>query len=183
MQGDDRDRDGPSTLTYLETRLNLLTAAIEKMEITIDRRFVSSELAASLATKGVDERFRHTEEIARIIREASQTAVNKAEAAQSAHNLAANEWRGTLNDFKTTLVSRAEFDKLYGDFQAYRMEVSRLLSVQAGIKEGTREIRVDTREAQQVSTAQMTLIVAAVSAVVTILVSVALAFFRGTGHA
>jgi hypothetical protein len=137
--------DGPSTLTYLETRLNLLTVSMDKMETVMDRRFAAVEASTALAAKGVDERFKHQEQLTTLGQETAKRAVDKAEAAQSAHNVAANEWRGTLNDFKSTLIGRPEFDKLSADFTAYRLEVARLLSVMAGEKAGTKDTRDDSR--------------------------------------
>ena len=86
----------------------------------------------------VDERLAHTERLFEITQENAKRAVDKAEAAQHAHNVAANEWRGTLNDFKTTLVGRAEYDQLRNDFAAYRLEAARLFAATAGEKAGTK---------------------------------------------
>lgn len=121
---------------YIEVRLNLLVVANDKLEASIDRRFGDVAVSTALAAKGIDERFKHLEQIVTLGQETSKRAVDKAEAAQSAHNVASNEWRGTLNDFKTTLVNRAEFDKLYSEFAANKLEVSKIIAAQSGNKEG-----------------------------------------------
>ena len=144
MQTED-DTAGPSIRNYLETRLNLMTVASDKLEKAIDAKFAAQHTAVVLASKSVDERFKHIEQIVMLGQETAKRAVDKAEAAQGAHNVAANEWRGTLNDFKTTLVSKSEFDKLYTDFQSYRLEVARLFSQQIGEKSGSRENSGDSR--------------------------------------
>lgn len=120
-------KDGPSTLEYAKERVDLLAATLEKSE------------------QATAERFRHLEQLFNVNAEAARRAIDKAESAQAAHNVAANEWRGTLNDFKTTLVGREEFQRLDRDFSAYRLEVSRIIAEQRGGK----EVRAETKDSTQ----------------------------------
>lgn len=137
--------NGPSTREYIEVRLNLLTVAIDKLEGAFEQRVTGMEKFRDAALLNVEHRFKHLEQNITTGQETAKRAVDKAESAQSAHNVASNEWRGTLNDFKTTLIGRPEFDKLSADFTAYRLEVARLLSAQAGEKAGTKDVREDSR--------------------------------------
>lgn len=139
-------QDGPSTLTYVETRFNLLTTAFEKFEKNVDQRFGAERDRQLAYIKGYDEKFVHLEQMFTTGQESAKRAVDKAEAAQTAHNLAANEWRGTLNDFKSTLISRAEFERFYTEFSAYRLEASRLASVLSGEKLATKETKDSGRD-------------------------------------
>lgn len=91
------------------------------------------------------EKFKHMEQMFVIGQTEAKRAVDKAEAAQNAHNVASNEWRGTLNDFKATLVGRPEFDRFYAEFSAFRLEQSRVASGAAGQKAGQREYREDNK--------------------------------------
>lgn len=116
---------------YVETRFNLLLVASDKLEVSVDRRFGEVEASTVLAANGVDIRFKHLEQIVGLGQESAKRAVDKAEAAQAAHNVASNEWRNTLNDFKTSLVGRAEFDKLYQEFASNKLEVSKIIAAQS----------------------------------------------------
>jgi len=69
-----------------------------------------------------------------------QRAADKAQEVQAAHNIAANEWRATLNDFKAGVVNRVEFERLQGEFSAYKLEVARILAATAGEKTGSRDV-------------------------------------------
>lgn len=138
-------KDGPSLEQYIETRFNLLTTAVDKMEA------------------GLLVRIEHLHQLANQTQEASKRAIDKAEAAQAAHNIASNEWRGTLNDFKSTLVSKAEFDRFYQEFSAYRLETSRTSSLFQGEKSGV-------KESKDSNLAVIGLIVAIVSTLVSLLI-------------
>ncbi len=140
----ERANDGPSLQQYVETRFNLLDVSVTKLEHSLAERFAAIEQARALALRFVEERFRHHEQLSTQAQENAKRAVDKAEAAQSAHNTAANEWRGTLNDFKATLVSREEFQRLDRDFSAYRLEVSRLIASQTGASSAVRETKDDS---------------------------------------
>jgi len=154
--------DGPSLEQYIETRLNLLNEVIVKVEASFDRRFGAMEEANTLVAKGVDERFAHHQQLSQTLQQSAQLAIDKAERAQSAHNVAANEWRGTLNDFKSTLVSRAEFDRLSSDFAAYKLEAARLFSAAAGEKTGSRETKDDSKS-------MLAIVIAVATAAVTLI--------------
>lgn len=131
--------DGPTLETYVETRFNLLTVDVNKLEAAMEQRFKSESEMQQALIKGYDQRFAHLEQVFHTGQETAKRAVDKAEAAQSAHNVAANEWRGTLNDFKSTLVGRPEFDRFYAEFSAFRLETSRIASISQGEKSGTKD--------------------------------------------
>ena len=118
-----RGNDGPSLEQYVETRFNLLTNALDKVE------------------QGVLVRIEHGRTMAEQAQKAAQLAIDKAEAAQAAHNVASNEWRGTLNDFKSSLVGRPEFEGFRREFDAYRLEASRVASKTAGESAGGKDFR------------------------------------------
>jgi hypothetical protein len=126
----------------------------------IDIRFAAMSDAIAKLEKNMNERFVHSTEMFSLAQEGAKRAVDKAEGAQHAHNVAANEWRSTLNDFKTTLVGRSEFDRFYSEFSAYRLEQSRQMSLSAGVKQEKAENREDWKSI-------VALIVAIASAVVT----------------
>ena len=168
MTDDATKQDGPSTLTYLETRLNLLTETIDKLEKHIDQRFNADRELRESFIKGYDEKFAHLEQMFVTGQDTAKRAVDKAEAAQNAHNIASNEWRGTLNDFKSTLIGRPEFERFYGEFSAYRLESARIASMTQGEKSGVRETK-------ETSMAQLGMFGAAVGAIAAIVVSVAIA--------
>ena len=155
-----------------ETLKELLDAYVRNTQ----EQFTAQQRNALTYRTGIDERFKHMEQLFQAIQASAQIAVDKAEAAQRAHNIGANEWRSTLNDFKTSLVSRTEFDRFYAEFAAYRLESARMAASIAGNKEGTRETK-------ETSMAQMTLIAAAVSALVAVVVPVLLAVVRSVGKA
>lgn len=138
-------QDGPTTLEYAKERVDLLVVVIDKLEHNVDRRFADIDSVRLTAVKGIDERFKHLEQLFNVNSEATKRAVDKAESAQAAHNVASNEWRGTLNDFKATLVGREEFQRLDRDFSAYRLEVSRIIAAQAGEKSGTKETKDESK--------------------------------------
>lgn len=132
------ERDGPSMEQYIETRLNLLTEAMKELDRALRERV--DGLSSS-----IDQRFEHTDRMSLVVQEGAKRAIDKAEGAQHAHNVAANEWRNTLNDFKNTLVARGEFDRLERDFSAYRLEMSRLFAAEAGSKQAVKETKEDSK--------------------------------------
>jgi len=156
--------EGPTPLQYLETRLNLLTVTIEKLEKNVDAHFVADRERQQAYIKGYDERFQHLEQMFLTGQETAKRAVDKAEAAQNAHNLASNEWRGTLNDFKSTLIGRPEFERFYSEFSAYRLESARINSMTQGEKTGTKETK-------ETNIGTLTLIIAVVSVAASVAMS------------
>lgn len=157
--------DGPSMEQYVETRLNLLTVYIDRMEHTLLDRIEALDRASLARYAGVRQEVEHARELLQLAQDNSKRAVDKSEATQAAHNVAANEWRGTLNDFKSTLINRSEFERLSNEFSAYRLEVSRLLAASSGEKSAT-------REGKETSLTQLSL----VSGAIAIIASVAVAF-------
>lgn len=134
---------GPSLDTYLEARFRLLD----------DKHSVYHQLIESKFTAGTQERWAirdllHTrinqvEAHFKEVHDLTQRAMDKAEDAQQAHNHAANEWRGTLNDFRFTLVQRPEFDRLTADFAAYRLETASLMAAMTASKTAVKDVQDD----------------------------------------
>lgn len=153
-------QDGPTLHQYTETRFNLLDVALTKFEVNVDRRFNAIEISGALVAQSLNERFKHVEQLNDLGIESAKRAVDKAEDQQKAINVAQNEWRGTLNDFKSTLISRAEFDRLASDFAAYKLEAARLFSAAAGEKAGNRETQHEARAGGQDTRDRMSLAVA-----------------------
>lgn len=114
---------------------------VSKREVDIRFGYLADTLKKM--EEGTNTRFLHTERMFQLSQESAQRAVDKAESAQAAHNTAANEWRATLNDFKTNLINRAEFDRFYSEFSAYRLEQSRQMSLTAGAKQERTEAKED----------------------------------------
>lgn len=120
-----------------------LKDAIDTLARVTSERFIDAERTNVARFNGIEERFKHMEAMFKLGQEAAQTAVNKAEAAQHAHNVSANEWRGTLNDFKSTLIGRPEFERFYAEFAAYRLANATVAGAQQGQREASREIKDD----------------------------------------
>ena len=120
-----------------------LKEAIDSLAHTTSERFDAVERTSLARLSGIEERFKHMEAMFKLGQEAAQTAVNKAEAAQHAHNVSANEWRGTLNDFKSTLIGRPEFERFYAEFAAYRLANATVAGAQQGQQQASREIKDD----------------------------------------
>jgi hypothetical protein len=114
---------------------------VSKRELDIRFEYLSDALRKM--EDGTNTRFVHTERMFQLSQDSAQRAVDKAESAQAAHNVAANEWRATLNDFKANLINRPEFDRFYAEFSAYRLEQSRQMSITAGAKQEKMENKED----------------------------------------
>lgn len=138
-------QDGPSLQQYVETRFNLLIEAMGKMDQALRERIDANSRLREALEHSVAERFTHSQQTNALIAESSKRAIDKAEGAQHAHNIASNEWRSTLNDFKNTLVGKGEFEQLRSDFAAYRLEQSRLNSLQAGAQAAQKETKEDNK--------------------------------------
>jgi hypothetical protein len=126
-----------------ELRSKELLEAEAASKREIDIRFSAMAESIEKLERNMDARFSHTEQMFELAQDSAKRAVDKAELAQGAHNVASNEWRATLNDFKVTLVGRAEFDRFYAEFSAYRLEQSRQMSLSAGAKQERTESKED----------------------------------------
>jgi len=141
--------DGPSLEQYVETRFNLLIVDQGKMEQSLRESIKALREAREGRDKYVEAKFDHQEEITRLIKEAADAATTKAEQAQHAHNVASNEWRQTVQDFKDATTTRTEFDRLAADFAAYKLEIAQTVAArqlrETGRQEGTQENRRESR--------------------------------------
>lgn len=82
----------------------------------------------------IEARFKHVEDIMDLDREA-----------QGQKNLAANEWRGALNDSKLNQASRTELTALSADLAAHKLEVARSLAAITAEKSANRDTKTDSR--------------------------------------
>ena len=177
------ERDGPTLQEYCETRFNLLTVAAEKTEAALRERIDAVEKSgADRATafiarldalfKGVEDKFRFVETLAKQAEENTKLATATAGETQRQHNVAQNEWRATLTDFRQNTPTRPEFDKLAVEVTALRLELSTRLSVAQGEKVGMQETRQGSRETKEDSRAGMAIVIAAASGIVAAIISV-----------
>src|SRR6185369_620312 len=177
------ERNGPTLQEYCETRFNLLTVAAEKTEAALRERIDAvdqaglARAAAFIATreslqKGVDDKFRFVETLAKQAEENTKLATATAGETQRQHNVAQNEWRATLTDFRQNTPTRPEFDKLAVEVTALRLELSTRLSVTQGEKMGMQETRQGSRETKEDSRAGMAIVIAAASGIVAAIISV-----------
>ncbi len=108
----------------------------------------------------VNERFKHLEQLFTLGQESAKRAVDKAEIAQTAHNVAQNEWRQTLTDFRQNVPSRQEFERLLNDLNSYKLEVSRILAAMAATKEAGRAGTDDIKTWIAIAIAALAIVVA-----------------------
>lgn len=102
---------------YLETRLNLLTVAIEKAQVATDLRYQqrfeaqSDALSAAFSSQqtAMKTAFDVAEKAVNAALAAADRAVSKAELAADKRFEGVNEFRQTLADQQRTLLPRAEF--------------------------------------------------------------------------
>lgn len=140
-----RPADGPDLEQYIETRLVLLNQRIEEKDLAMRERIdaVSATLVALQNT--IDARFGHADQMNKLIQESARRAVDKSEEQQHAVNVAGNEWRATLNDFKGSSATKTELDQFRNDFAAYRLEQQAINSQLAGEKHGIKESKDDSK--------------------------------------
>lgn len=120
--------DGPSLEQYVETRFNLHGVSDDKQHASLLDKITALSAVVVALEKSIDNRFTHRDEITALIKEASERATVKAEQAQQAHNVAANEWRKTVQDFKDATTSRTEFNQLAASFSAYKLEIAQTIA-------------------------------------------------------
>ena len=89
------DESGPPLRDYIETRLNLLTVAIEKQQIATDLRY--------------QQRFDAAEKAVQAALSAADRAVSKAELASEKRFEGVNEFRQTLSDQSRNFLPRGEY--------------------------------------------------------------------------
>lgn len=134
---------GPSLETYLETRLNLLTAALEKMDDSLRER-ISAVESASLARKDhLGAEIEHSKKMLQAAQDNLKLQSDRSEKTQHDINIASNEWRATLNDFRSSVATSAELDRLYGEFAAYKLENEKRTAATSGERAAKGESKDD----------------------------------------
>jgi hypothetical protein len=128
--------NGPSLRQYVETRLTLLSDRLNEKVLALYDRIEDQEDRRTALEKSIALQLVHIGEVFKLIQGAAERATDKAEAAQHAVNMAQNEWRATINDFKRDTVDVKAFEKLSEDFRAYKLEVAKSLSSQSGSHQG-----------------------------------------------
>lgn len=174
--------DGPDLQDYVETRLNLLTVAADKAERGLRERIDAVESAGvaravafaaahDLTTKSTNDRFLYVERLTAQAEDNTKLATATAADVQKQHNVAQNEWRATLTDFRQNTPTRPEFDKITSEVTALRLELSTRLSLQQGERAGTKETTQEHRSTKEDSRAGMAIVIAAATGVVASILS------------
>jgi len=133
---------------------------------------MSGETEKQVSGWTVDTLKEHLEDMIR-----AQAELQKAKwESQDATNKSANEWRGTIGDLKRDFVPRSEYSTLETRFAADQLQTARALSQTGGEKLGASETK-------RASMAQLSLAVAAASALATFVASILVGVLRGSGHA
>lgn len=114
-------RDGPGIETYVETRFNLLTVAVDKTERAVRERIDAVEREAARGLK-------HQREITHLLKEAADKSTFKADETQTRVNAATNEWKATVTSINSDKASLVTVTKLEADFAAYKLEKAQELS-------------------------------------------------------
>lgn len=148
--------DGPKLQEYVEVRFNLMLVAADKAEAALRERvdavesaslarWASFQAAHTLAIKSTDDRFSYVERLSAQAEENTRAATTTAADTQKQHNVAQNEWRATLTDFRQNTPTRPEFDKLTSEMTALRLELSTKFSQQQGERTATKETKDDSK--------------------------------------
>lgn len=124
--------DGPSLEQYIETRFNLLTVAIEKQEGALRERINAVEAASVSRKNHLQDEIEHTKHMLQTAQESLKLQSERAEKTQHDINIASNEWRSTLNDFRGSVATSAELDRLYAEHGAYKLENEKRMAASAG---------------------------------------------------
>lgn len=146
---------GPTLEQYVETRLNLLTEAIDAQAEANTAAILALKMATEAAALASDLRYQQrftaqsdalsaafaaAKEAVAAARDAQDRAVLKAEVAADKRFESVNEFRKTLDDQQRTLMPRAESDRamqgLSDKLAALKEQADRLVSERIGIKGG-----------------------------------------------
>lgn len=121
---------------------------------------MSEESEGLTLLRYVDERFKHLEQLFTLSQDNAKRAVDKAEVAQAAHNVAQNEWRQTLTDFRQNVPSRNEYDRLSAEVAAYKLEITTSLTRLVASRETSKEGRDDSKSWIAIAVAVLAVVVA-----------------------
>lgn len=97
----------------------------------------------------IDQRFIASDKVTVLLKESSERAVGAAKIVQTAHDAATNEWQKTFRDVRDNTATRAEFERLEKDFNAYKLEMARTIEAKqtnaAGAERGAQEQKTESR--------------------------------------
>lgn len=138
----EKQAPGPVLETYIETRLNLLTVSIEKLDRALRERIDAVE-AASIARKDhLASEIEHAKKMLQTAQENLREQSGRAEKTQHDINIASNEWRTTLNDFRGNVPTKDELNRFYAEFGAYKLEIEK----RTAIALGERSAKVESKD-------------------------------------
>ncbi len=86
-----------------------LSIEIASLRSTLEERSRRYEERFNLMDKAVDAALASADKLVKAAFDAANKAVEKAQTAQDQHNVAQNEWRGSLSDVTKNNVARTEF--------------------------------------------------------------------------
>lgn len=135
-------QDGPSLETYIETRFNLLITLVDKLEVSLRERIEDVERASLQRKEHLKSSIDHTEEMLKAAQDNLKLHNERAEKTQHDINIASNEWRSTLNDFRGSVATKLELDRLYVEFGAYKLENEKRMAASVG----ERAAKVENKE-------------------------------------
>lgn len=134
--------DGPSLEQYIETRLNLLTVLVNKLEISLRERIDDVERGSVQRKDHLKSEIEHTKQMLQAAQDSLRAQNERAEKTQHDINVASNEWRSTLNDFRGTVATKVELDRLYSEFGSYKLENEKRTAATVG----ERTAKVENKE-------------------------------------
>lgn len=158
----DDSLSGPSLETYVETRLNLLIVLIDKLETSLRERINAVEQSSIQRKDHLAIEIEHTKKMLQTAQDNLKQASERAEKTQHDINIASNEWRATLTDFSGKVPTKAELDRFYQEFGAYKLEIEKRTSQNVGERAAKGESKEDWKS---------------IAALVIALVAAALAYF------
>lgn len=124
--------DGPSLETYAETRLNLFKESVDKLEASLRERIDAVEKTGKSAKRHLRDEIAHTKQMLETAQATMKVQAERAEKTQHDINVASNEWRSTLNDFRGSVATKLELDRLYAEFGAYKLENEKRMAASVG---------------------------------------------------
>lgn len=141
----DKRPTGPSLETYVETRMNLLQVSIDKMEASLRERVDAVE-AASIARKDhLASEIEHGKKMLSTAQDNAKLQADDAKKTQHDINVASNEWRATLTDFRSSVPTKDELNRFYSEFVAYKLENEKRLAAATGERSAKSESKDDWR--------------------------------------
>lgn len=149
---------------YLEVRLNLLTVLIDKLEASLRERIDAVEKFGNVDTISLRSEIAHTKQMLQTAQDNLKLQSERSEKTQHDINVASNEWRSTLNDFRGSVATKEELNRLYAEHGAYKLENEKRTAAAIG----ERAAKVESKEDWK-----------SVAALAIAIAAAALAYFKG----